>query len=119
MNTLVQLLGSAAVAAVLAAVVTGLFSRRKLSAEAAEIITKAASGVVERLEAENARIAASNLVLGGRAEAQGILLEQVQRDLRALHEQVAVHVFWDQQAVEMAREQGLELPPPPPLTTGS
>jgi hypothetical protein len=116
-NPWLQLLGSAAVGAVLVAIIGGLFSKRKLSAEATDIITKAASGVVERLEAENARVIASNTLLSGKVEAQQIQVDQVQRAQRAQGEALAIHAFWDRQAVEALREHGIDLPPPPPLPT--
>lgn len=117
MNPWLQLLGSAAVGAVLAAVVAGLFSRRKLSAEATKIITDAASGVVQNLRDENARVIASNAALSKRLAA---LQKKVDADHRLLHKQgemLSIHAFWDQQAVAIAREHDIELPPPPPLYT--
>ena len=107
------------VGSVLVAIVTGLFSKRKLSAEATKIITGAASEVVEIQKAELARVIASNTLLNGKVEAQQIQIEDVQRVLRSQAAALEVHAFWDLQAVGIAREHGIDLPPPPPLTTGS
>jgi len=100
-NTVVTWLTGAGVGVVLAAIIAGLFSRRKLSAEATEIITKAASGVVERLEAEVTRVTADNAALRAQVQRQEVAL--------------GVHSFWDRQAYDILAQQGIELPPPPPL----
>lgn len=54
-NIVVALL-SAGGATIIAAFVNAFFNRRKLSAEATEIITKAAAGTVENVVADNARL---------------------------------------------------------------
>lgn len=115
MNPVLQWLASATVGALLLAIVNGLFSKRKLSAEATDIITKAASGVVERLESENARVIASNNALYAKVQAQQDTIEEVQRVQRAQGEALAIHAFWDRQAVTVARDHGIDLPEPPPL----
>ncbi len=117
MNPWLQWLSSAAVSAVVIAVITGLFSKRKISAEATKIIADAASGVVERLEKENARVILSNSTLAQRVEAQQSDVDQMKRTQRLQGDALAIHAFWDNQAVEKLREQGIELPPPPPLNT--
>lgn len=119
MNQWLSALVGLGVGSVLVALLNGLFSKRKLSAEATKIITEAASDVVEIQKAELARVLASNTVLTGQIAAQQIQLEEVQRVVRATSEALAIHAFWDSQAVDIAREHGIELPPPPPLTTGS
>lgn len=108
MDVILQILGGLGIGAILTAFVTGLFNKRKLSAEATEVIAKAASGVVERLEKENQRIIAREEVQAARSAADHKLIE----DLRTL---VAVHAFWDQQAYDALLEQGITLPKPPPL----
>src|SRR5689334_15396392 len=52
---LIAALGAGGISAIIAAVVTGLFSKKKLGSEATEIITRAASGVVTSIEADMAR----------------------------------------------------------------
>lgn len=115
MNVALQWLGGIGIGAVLVAIVTGLFSKRKLSAEATKIITDAASGVVEIQKAELARVVASNVLLAGKVEAQQIQLDEIQRAVRIQAEILAIHAFWDQQAVTVARDHGISLPEPPPL----
>lgn len=117
MNPWLQWLGSAAVAGVLVAVINGLFSKRKLSAEATDIIAKAASGVVERLEEENARVSLSNSKLTEKLDDLQARVTRGEQTTRAQGETIAIHAFWDTQAVEKLQELGIDLPPPPPLTT--
>lgn len=112
MNPILQWLASAAVGAVGVAIVNGIFSKRKMSADATDIITKAASGLVERLESENARVIASNAALSSKVEG-------VQRAQQAQSEVLAIHAFWDRQAVDVLRDQGIDLPEPPPLHSQS
>lgn len=108
MNPVLQLLGSGALGALLLAVVNGVFSKRKLSAEATNIITKAASGVVERLEKENTRQSV-------KLEAQQVTIDGLVRVQRVQGEAIAIHAFWDNQAFSVARDHGIDLPEPPPL----
>ena len=108
-DVIVQLLGSAVLAAIAGAIINGIINRRKLGAEATEIITKAASGVVERLEAERSRIANDNVVLRERVAA----LEAREEADRAV---LQLHAAWDHLAVQKLAELGIELPAPPPLS---
>lgn len=114
--SLIALLGGLGVGTILAAVVTGLFSKRKLSAEATEIITRAASGVVESLREELAR----SILAREKAEVQHV--EELQRRTarweaqwievqRALEE----HVAWDADVRERMKAYGVDLPPAPPF----
>lgn len=119
MSPWLQALGYIGLGGVFVAVINGLFSKRKLSADATKIITDAASGIVERLQQENARVMASNVLLTGKVEA----LQIEQASTRDWHRQVdqllAMHQLWDVQVTEIAQSHGIELPPPPPLNTGS
>ena len=119
MNQWLAALVGVGVGSIVVAFINGLFSKRKLSAEATKIITGAASEVVEIQKAELARVIASNTLLNGKVEAQQIQLEEVQRVLRSQAAALEVHAFWDLQAVGIALKHGIDLPPPPPLTTGS
>lgn len=56
MDPIVQILLSAGGATVLAAIINAIMNRRKLSAEATEIITKAAAGTVENIMKDNASL---------------------------------------------------------------
>lgn len=106
-------LGTLGLGSVLAAMVSGFFSRRKLGADATEIITKAASGVVERIEADNERL---------REDLEREREERkAERDdfRRVVDEHTAVlqlHAAWDHMAVVKLQEAGIrDLPTPPPL----
>lgn len=55
-DLLVQLLGAAAVSAVLGAIVNGIINRRKLGAEATQIISDAAASTVKNVQSDNASL---------------------------------------------------------------
>lgn len=114
---LIAALASAGLGAVIAAVVTGLFSKKKLGAEATEIITKAASGVVERIEAELARERERRTTERTEHREQ---IERMERDHCSERDEwrrvLQLHVAWDAIAIARMAEVGIELPPAPPLT---
>jgi|GEM_PF-3524825 len=111
-TTLAAFLGGGGVAAIVTAVVTGLFSKRKLGAEATEIITKAASGVVERIEKDNLDLRAEVTGLKEAREQDKREWRQVTRDWRAA---LQLHAAWDALAIAKLHEAGIEIPEPPPL----
>jgi hypothetical protein len=116
-QVIIAALSAAGVGAIIASIITGLFSKKKLGAEAAEIITKAASGVVERMEVELARERDRRVT--ERAEHT----ERVER-MEAEHcsermewrRVLQLHVAWDAIAIGEMAKLGIELPPAPPLT---
>ena len=113
---LVAILGSLGIGAVLAAIVTGLFSRRKLSADAAEIITKAAAGVVTNMQAEIDRQVRRNHELI--TEHEGFitrLMESHTAEIEEFRRVLHLHVAWDSIAIAEMAKIGIELPPAPPL----
>lgn len=117
MNPWLQWLSSAAVSAVILAFINGLFSKRKLSADATKIITEAASGVVEIQKAEIARVLASNLELTQKVDTLQARVDRGEKTTQVQGEAIAIHTFWDIQAVEELGKQGINLPPPPPLNS--
>lgn len=121
-----QLLASGALATVLAAVINGVMNRRKLGAEATQIITDAASSVVTRLEQENAREHQANRdlrveVKALRAEVDRFTARERQRDedMRNLVVTLQIHAAWDFAVLEALEKTGdgefRRLRPPPPL----
>lgn len=120
---IVAALGSSAIAAVLAALVTGLFTKRKLGAEATEIITKAASGVVESLNAEIVRVnsAMADVRTEQFAERERHAIERAAdrerftRELEARDRVLQLHVAWDMLVTAKLAEHGIDVPAPPAL----
>jgi hypothetical protein len=106
------------VAGVLLAVVNGLFGKRKLSAEATKIITDAASGTLKDVRDENVRLLARTATLESRVTAVEHENQQQARHLRQTDALIVVHGEWDRQAFYAARNKGIDLPEPPPLTIG-
>lgn len=115
-EVLVAILGTAGISTIIGAVITGLFSKRKLGAEATEIITQAATSVVTSLQAELARQQAVNteLVREHKTHMEALVsshadeIEEVRRVLQ-------LHVAWDAIAIAKMSEVGIDLPPAPPL----
>lgn len=106
-------------AGVLLAIVNGLFSKRKLSAEATKIITDAASGTLKDVRDENTRLLGRQATLEARVDAvekENRVQAEHQRQTDAL---IVVHGEWDRQAYYAARNKGINLPEPPPLTIGA
>jgi len=113
---IVAILGAGGIGAVLAAIVTGLFSKRKLGAEATEIITKAAAGVVTNLQAEIDRQVELRLEQAAANTATiETLLKDHANEMDEVRRVLQLHVAWDSIAIARMAEVGIELPPAPPL----
>lgn len=113
---LAAIFGVGGVSAIIGAVITGLFSKRKLGAEATEIITKAAAGVVVSLQAEIDR----------QVELRQEQTEQYRKTIEKListhademddvRRVLQLHVAWDAIAISELAKLGATLPPAPPL----
>lgn len=122
MNPLIQILLSAGGATVLAALITAVMNRRKLSAEATQIITQAAAGTVENVMKDNAELRTRMAVL----EAKLRDYEAAQRihDDRERHHLLAEERYrrhstecHDYTAIlaSKLRELGETVPDPPPI----
>jgi len=113
--------------AVVGAIANGFFTKRRLGAEATEIITRAASGVVTdlRQSLEEARSEMSSLrvqhtaTMTAMREEHAAALTALQRAQAEEREQwrrvLQLHVAWDYIAIEKMSHFGVELPPPPPI----
>lgn len=113
---LIAVLGSASIGAILAAIVNGIFSKRKLGAEATEIITKAAAGVVTNLESENKRQAAiiDKMVTDHRRTIETLMASHAE-EIDEYRRVLQLHVAWDLIAIGEISKLGVDLPPAPPL----
>ena len=113
--------------AVVGAIANGFFTKRRLGAEATEIITRAASGVVTdlRKSLEERAAEAAEMKLQHTAAIAAMQLEhtaaiaalqKAQSDEREQWRRVLqLHVAWDYIAIEKMSHLGIELPPPPPI----
>lgn len=121
---LIYMLGAGGLSAIFAAIIAGLFSKRKLGAEATEIITRAASGVTERLESELNRADQKAERREREYNAERQIWEQKIDAMAAAHvaergewrRVLQLHVAWDAIALAKLDEIGIELPPVPPVT---
>lgn len=115
-DILVAILGTAGISTVIAAIVTGLFSKRKLGAEATEIITKAATSVVTNLQNELVRQQNVNTELVREHKEHIVaLIESHAEEIEEVRRVLQLHVAWDAIAIAKMAEVGIELPPVPPL----
>lgn len=113
---LAALLGAGGLGAIVAAIVTGLFSKRKLGAEATEIITKAAAGVVTNLQAEvDRQVARAERLVKDHDDAIRLIVIGVNREREETRRVLQLHAAWDHMARERLAEAGIDLPPVPPL----
>lgn len=115
-DVLVAILGTAGISTVVAAVVTGLFSKRKLGAEATDLITKAATSVVTSLQAELTRQQDVNTELvREHKEHISSLIASHAEEIEEVRRVLQLHVAWDAIAIAKMAEMGIDLPPAPPL----
>lgn len=115
-NVMVAILGAGGLASIIAAVVAGLFSKRKLGAEATEIITKAAAGVVTNLQAEVERQskAREDQAREHRAAIEALTASR-DAEMAEVRRVLQLHVAWDAIAIARLGDLGVEMPPAPPL----
>ena len=129
MNTdiLVAALGAGGLSGIAGAIVNGWFSKRKLGAEATEVITQAASGVVRDVTAELERKSVAMAAMRSEHTAQLTqmrdehqadrerLLADHAREMDAVRVVLQLHIAWDAVAIQELSRIGIELPDPPPL----
>ena len=111
-DEILRWLTSLGVAGVLVALINALFGKRKLSAEATNIITDAASGTLKDVREDN-------IALRSRMDAAEKQIQQQADHQRQTDALITVHGEWDRQAFYAARSKGIDLPQPPPLTIGA
>lgn len=117
-SEILRWLTSIGISAVLLALVNGLFGKRKLSAEATKIITDAASGTLKDVRDENVRLLARQAQTESRLDAVERENHEQAEHQRKTDALIVVHGEWDRQAFYAARNKGITLPEPPPLTIG-
>lgn len=128
---LAAMLGTAGVGTIVGALIAGLFARRKLGAEATEIISRAASGVVQDISATLERKSVEMATMRSEHSAQLVQMrEEHDAQLRRMREDHAteldavrvvlqLHVAWDAVAISELGRLGINLPPAPPLLPDS
>ena len=124
---LVAILGTSGVSAIIGAIIAGMFARRKLGAEATEIITRAASGVVEDISATLERKSVEMATMRSEHSAQLVQMREEHdtqlarmrddhaKELDAVRVVLQLHVAWDAVAISELGRLGIALPPAPPL----
>lgn len=116
MNTeiVVAALASGGIGAIVVAIINGFFSKRKFGAEAAEIITRAAAGVVESLEGQ---LNAQRQLLEVKEQAFENERNRWRMEREENQRAWERHIQWDREVIDLVQKQaGIELPaaPTPP-----
>lgn len=115
-EVLLAILGTGGISAIITAVIAAIASKRKLGAEAADIITKAAAGVVTSLQAELDRQVEARVVQQREhREQMDALIEGHAEEMAEVRRVLQLHVAWDAIAIAKMAEFGVELPEAPPL----
>lgn len=118
---LIGLLGGGSLATIVSSLVMSLSNRRKLGADATEIITRAATGVVTRLEQEIVRKQGEHdaevTELRGKLDR---IIREWKDERESVRRTLQLHVAFDQLAIAKLAEAGIVIgmdPPPllPPL----
>ena len=121
-NPLLDLLFSAGGAAIIAALITAIVNRRKLSAEATEIITKAAAGTVENIMKDNAALRERQALQEAQIARLTIAIEAAEK--RERHQAVSEERYrwhldrWHRyttRVIDELRAMGGSIEDPPPL----
>lgn len=107
---------------VFVAFLTGLFNRKKTSADAAEIITKAAVNPIKYLEGELGKYEKKNdeleIEVSRLATEMRKFKEEEYKRIQAWRKLLSRHEAWDRLAIQKLREaspEPIQLPEPPPL----
>lgn len=112
-DALPLIIGSSGITAVLAAVITATFNRKKLKADATSVIATAAGGIVQILQEDNARLRDE----GNRRETMRQRREAAERRRDAtFRQQLEYHHQYDLSVASKLRSAGFEMEDPPPLT---
>lgn len=120
-----QVLISGALASVVGTVISVMANRKKLGAEATEVITKAASGVVSDMREDNARLRASDRDKTAQIANLEERVDDLENEQRAWEYEredwlrvLQLHAAWDTLAIAKLRSASppIDLPDPPPLS---
>lgn len=107
---IVQLIGSIGGAGVIAAVINGIINRRKLSADATEVINRAATDAVARVEGDNKRL---------REELAGkeTRIVQLEHDKEVFRRALQRYFDYAQRVANAVQALGGDIEPPPPMSS--
>ncbi len=113
-DVILAIVGAGGVGAVFTASLNALVQRKRLGAQAADIIQQAAAGVVTTLRQEDERKSARIAELERREEALEHRVAHLERERDSDRHAQQLHAAWDHLAIQELGE-GSKLPPPPPL----
>lgn len=107
----IQLLVAVGASGAVAQVITSFRERRKLGAEVGDLVQQSAGRQVERLEREVERVREQH---DKDYESFQIKIEHERLINRRLRAALIVRREWEDQVYDTIRDQGIEIPEPPP-----
>jgi hypothetical protein len=113
-DLLLAIVGAGGVGAIFTATLNALVNRKRLGAQAADIIQRAAAGVVTTLQDEDARKGRRIEDLERKEDLLEKRVACLERERDADRHAQQLHAAWDHLAIQQLGE-GSKLPPPPPL----
>lgn len=115
-DLLVAALSGGGLASIVAAIFQSIVSRRKLGAEATKIITDAAAGVVQSMQADLLRQRQESAAeVADHKDFVRRLIESYEEEAEEWRKVWEQHVAWDEGARKELAKFGVELPPAPAL----
>lgn len=112
---MLAIVGAGGVGAVFTATLNALVNRKRLGAQAADIIQRAAAGVVTTLQDEDKRKGLRIAELERRETELEERVACLEREREADRHAAQLHAAWDHLAVAELSTSGSRLPAPPPL----
>lgn len=112
-NLLPLILGSSGITAVVVALISALFNRRKLQAEATSIISNAAGGVVTNLFADNTRLREENAELRNENELLREQFDEFKKNVKIALD--SLQQYATRQAA-LLQSNGIKAEKPPKIT---
>lgn len=114
-DIILAVVGAGGVGAVITATLNALVQRKRLGAQAADIIQRAAAGVVTTLQEEDKRKGLRIAELERKEQMLERRVDHLERERDADRHAAQLHAAWDHLAVAELSTVESRLPPPPPL----
>lgn len=114
-DIILAVVGAGGVGAVFTATLNALVQRKRLGAQAADIIQRAAAGVVTTLQEEDRRKSKRITDLENKEELLERRVAHLERERDADRHAAQLHAAWDHLAIAELSTIPSRLPPPPPL----
>lgn len=112
-DTLLLILTSVGFTGIVTSIVASVVNRRKLKADTTEVISQAAGSLVERLEAENTRLAEDRDKAWAKVADLELLEDKRRAEMDQLREQIIEARDYERGLIQQVRDLGGNPPEPP------